>query len=240
LRNLYGGFYTCMVTLFMVISSGIDWADAARPLENIHPSYLPIFMIYIFMMQFGVLNVIVGTFVATATDIASKDREAMVKVQISQMDTYTSKIRRFFIEADTDKSGTLSWEELRAHLGDRKVQAWFNSMDIDVSQAKVLYDLLDRDGSNQVTIDEFLEGCVRFKGQAKSIDLNMLILMTRRLMLDFKGVKLALDEEEEEYEEKEEEEFPAGNDDRGHLNPVRLTHSHALKAQSRALEGELI
>merc|ERR1719215_854331 len=96
------------------------------------------------------------------------------------METYTQRIRNFFLAADIDKSGTLSWDEFRTYLQDRKVKAYFQSMDLDVSQAHVLFELLDSDGSDQVELQEFLDGCMRLKGNAKSIDLNKLILMNRR------------------------------------------------------------
>merc|ERR1712039_578258 len=143
--------------------------------------YVPIFIFYVFVMHFGVLNVVIGTFVATATEIAAKDREALVKYELRQWQVYTERIKTFFQEADLDKSGTLSWDEFKAHLGNHKVRAYFQTLDLDVSQAHVLFELLDTDGSDSVTIDEFLEGCMRLKGQAKSIDLNMLVYMSKKL-----------------------------------------------------------
>merc|ERR1711972_77013 len=109
------------------------------------------------------------------------DREALVKYELRQWQVYTERIKTFFQEADLDKSGTLSWEEFRAHLENQKVRAYFQTLDLDVSQAHVLFELLDADGSNSVTIDEFLDGCMRLKGQAKSIDLNMLLYMNKKV-----------------------------------------------------------
>merc|ERR1711948_104414 len=116
-----------------------------------------------------------------ATEIAAKDREALVKYELRQWQVYTERIKTFFQEADLDKSGTLSWEEFRSHLENQQVRAYFQTLDLDVSQAHVLFELLDADGSNQVTIDEFLDGCMRLKGQAKSIDLNMLLYMSKKV-----------------------------------------------------------
>jgi len=181
LRESYGGLAKTTVTLFKVISGGIDWGDAMLPVEQIHPLYVPVFIFYVFVMHFGVLNVVIGTFVATATEIASKDREALVKYELRQWQVYTERIKTFFQEADEDKSGTLSWEEFRSRLEDQKVRAYFQTLDLDVSQAHVLFELLDADGSNSVTIDEFLDGCMRLKGQAKSIDLNMLLYMNKKV-----------------------------------------------------------
>merc|ERR1711870_43656 len=90
--------------------------------------------------------------------------------------------KAFFHEADTDKSGMLSWEEFSEHLQDDKVKAYFQALELDVSQARGLFKLLDIDGNNQVGLNEFLDGCMRLKGQAKSIDVNMLLYENRRLM----------------------------------------------------------
>jgi len=132
-------------------------------------------------MQFGVLNVVVGTFVATATEIASKDREAFVKAELRSWELSTCRIKTFFHEADVDKSGTLSWEEFRNHLQNPTVRAYFNGIGLDVSQAHALFELLDTDGNDSVTIDEFLDGCMRLKGEAKSVDTHMLHMMVQRM-----------------------------------------------------------
>lgn len=185
LKNYYGGFRRTMLTLFMVISGGLDWAVASAPLEAVGDGMLVVFIFFVFVMQFGVLNVVVGTFVATAGEIANKDRETLVKFELAQWDLCTHRIREFFYAADTDKSGTLSWEEFRTYLKDRHVKAYFQTMELDVSQAHKLFELLDQNGDNSVTIDEFLDGCLRLKGQAKSIDLNLLIMMSRKLQDNF-------------------------------------------------------
>merc|ERR1712151_506040 len=49
-------------------------------------------------------------------------------------------------------------------------------------QAKALFNLLDEDDSNAVGIDEFVTGCMRLRGSAKSIDVNMLLLENGKLM----------------------------------------------------------
>merc|ERR1719195_1301559 len=104
------------------------------------------FVLYIFFMTFGVLNVVVGAIVATTTEISHQDREALVKNQLIQLKTDMQKIKTFFQEADLDKSGVLSWEEFSAHLQDDNVKAYFQALELDVSQARVLFRLLDVDG----------------------------------------------------------------------------------------------
>lgn len=181
LHQWWGGMYRSMVTLFMAISGGADWAEMVDPLARVSGIYEPLFIGYIFFMVFGVLNVVVGAFVATTTQIAEEDREAQVKYEMARVEKYTGKIRRFFRDADIDRSGTLSWDEFKQYLGDPKVKAWFQTLELDVSQAHNLFELLDTDGSDQVTVDEFLKGCLRLKGQATTVDLNMVLMTCRKM-----------------------------------------------------------
>lgn len=94
-----------------------------RHTRQVSDFYEPLFLLYIFFMCFGVLNVVVGAFVATTQQIAANDPEAAARYAVGQVDNYLHRIRGFFRQADVDQTGTLSWEEFRNHLQDRKVQA---------------------------------------------------------------------------------------------------------------------
>jgi len=75
----------------------------------------------------------------------------------------------------------LSWDEFEEHLQNPQVSAYFASLELDVSHAHRLFQLLDTDGSNKVGLDEFLDGCLRLKGDAKSLDVNMLLFEMEKL-----------------------------------------------------------
>lgn len=181
LLKYFGSVPRACNSLFMTISGGVDWEAVVSPLEEIHWIYQPTFTLYVFLMSIGVLNVVMGAFVTATAEIAKTDRELIVKNEITQMQTYTQKIRAFFEEADKDKSGMLSWAEFRDHLKVPKVQAYFQALELDVSQAHVVFKLLDRDGSNEVSVDEFIAGCLRLKGEAKALEVNMLLWENTRL-----------------------------------------------------------
>jgi len=199
--ELYGGVPMAMNTLFMTISGGIDWRDAMIPLNEIHWVYKWAFSLYIFFMVIGVLNVVIGAFVARTGEIASRDREYLVRAQMKDLHIYFHKVRTFFKEADKDKSGMLSIEEFRETLKHPEVQAYFSALDLDVSQAELLFTLLDQDHSKMVSLDEFLAGCMRLRGQAKSIDVNMLLHASRQL---FKRVGNLIEAVSEPFDSDEE------------------------------------
>jgi len=187
LRDHFGSVTQTMITLWMSISGGLDWQIAVEPLKEVHWVYEPLYNLYVFFMCLGVLNVVVGWFVATTSDIAQKDREAFINSEMTRLDQYSRKLRTFFQEADVDRSGMLSWEEFKRHLLDDRVKAYFHGLELDVSQASTLFRLLDVDCNNAVSFEEFLSGCMRLKGQARSIDVNMLIYETNRVFKKLEG-----------------------------------------------------
>ncbi|CAK0899532.1 unnamed protein product [Prorocentrum cordatum] len=60
------------------------------------------------------------------------------------------------------------------YLNDDKVKAYFQSLDLEISQAHMLFTLLDTDGDDEVGIDEFIDGCMTLKGHARTIDVKFL------------------------------------------------------------------
>merc|ERR1712056_110644 len=45
---------------------------------------------------------------------------------------------------------------------------------LDVSDAQMLFKLLDRDHSNEVSIDEFVNGCYKLQGALRSMDVKIM------------------------------------------------------------------
>lgn len=54
-------------------------------------------------------------------------------------------------------------------------------MGLELHDTARLFNLIDDGGSGDVSIDEFLDGCLRLKSQAKSIDMHSVIHQMRRL-----------------------------------------------------------
>jgi len=181
LLELFGGVPAAANCLFMMVSGGIDWKDAMVPMKQVDGFYEYFFTFYVFFMVVGVLNVVVGAFVAATGEIANRDRDLIVKAEMTQLTSYLDKVRTFFTEADVDKSGKLSWEEFKSYLDDKRVKTYFHALGMDVSQAESLFRLLDKNGNEKLNHEEFMAGCMRLRGQAKSLDVNLLLHEQRQL-----------------------------------------------------------
>merc|ERR1712083_1108737 len=142
---------------------------------GISPVYGICFLVYIYFMVFLVLNVVIGTVVDVTSSVAARDRDRMVDDEMKNLKDYAVNIKEFFLQADADKSGQLSWLEFKDHLDDNRVKAYFQTLDLDIRKAHTLFKLLDRNDNGEVGIEEFLDGCLRLNGQAKSLDINLVI-----------------------------------------------------------------
>merc|ERR1719245_1602210 len=112
------------------------------------------------------MNVVTGTFVQTAIERAGEVKD-LGRVH---------QARRLFKSLDLDHSGYISFAEIDNHMESALVKEWFESVDVDPSEAKCLFELLDINNSGSIDFEEFLGGCLRLQGPAKAVDL---LLVTR-------------------------------------------------------------
>merc|ERR1712039_1052721 len=95
---------------------------------------------------------------------------------------------------DVDGDGDISMEEVKIIMEDHALSAYLRVLGFEVLDAERLFSLLDDDNSGKVCLTEFLEGCMRLKGGARSIDIHALMVECRRLthkVDDFMGEFIA-------------------------------------------------
>lgn len=185
LLKYFGGLDLALITLFKTISGGKEWGELMDLFTEVHWAYGLAFLLYIFFMVFGVLNVVTSIFVDKAQKISLTDQDFVIQDELARNAVYAKNISKLFHEADSDHSGMLSWAEFEDHLKDEHVQAYFATLELDVSQARALFILLDVDETNEVGIEEFVGGCMQLKGEARSIDVNMLLYENEKMMKYF-------------------------------------------------------
>merc|ERR1740122_183144 len=171
LGEVYGSLTINLVSLFMAVTGGYDWADVMAPLGPLPWWYTVVFLCFVSFLIFGVLNVVTAIFVENAYKLAQTDKKEMVREQIRQQSAWVQQIRDIFGEADQDQSGTLSWDEFQSHIEHPVIKAYFASLDLDFTEARGLFALLDTTGCGQINIQAFVKGCHQLRGEAKSIDL---------------------------------------------------------------------
>lgn len=185
LVQYYGTVFDAYLTLFAAISGGRDWNEVLEPLWDVGHIYGYLFVFYIYFTVFGALNVITSVFVDSVYKLTLRSREISVQNEKDMNQIHVERIRKFFHEADTSKAGALTLDQLAKSLLNDESAIYFSSLGLDVSQAPELFELLDTDNDNLIGIDEFVVGCMKLKGHARSLDVNMLLIEQRKMMYNW-------------------------------------------------------
>merc|ERR1712187_566899 len=137
---------------------------------------------YIFFCIFSVMNIVTGVFVDGAIQRSSQERDLRLEKERAQKEMYVSMLLDLLEEIDAEGKGVITREELQEAFKLERVQHYFSVLDIDIADSNYLFDMLDLDGSNEVDMEEFVTGCLRLKGNAKSIDIHTLMFEIKQVL----------------------------------------------------------
>lgn len=190
LVSCFGRLDDSVLTLFMAMSGGQDWGVYYEAVERLPALNRFLFIVFILFSIFAVVNVVTGIFVETAMQCNHRDREIVIHEELQAKETYLEQMRDVFEEMDKDGTGFISNEEFEKSLDDESVIAYFNFLKLDVSDASVLFELMDYDQSGEVSINEFILGCYKLQGESRSLDVKIMQAEVRFL----KGICLEIHE----------------------------------------------
>merc|ERR1719191_1134375 len=167
------------------MSGGEDWGYMLHALEPLPWEYHLAFLVFVTFAILTLLNVVTAVFVEAAMQVSQNDKELVVLEEMESKGEFISMMQQVFEELDTNDSGALSMQEFEKHIEDEKLTAFLKSFDLDVSQVRTLFTLLDVDRTGEVDLDEFVSGCMRLKGGAKSLDMAILKYQVEWIMHNF-------------------------------------------------------
>jgi len=174
IQRYFGTLSGTTVSLYMSMSGGIDWGDLYEMLLPLPVEYRLAFIMFITFAVFALLNVITAVFVESAMQRSQNDRELLVQQELEHKLEFIEEMQRLFEELDLDGGGTLTLDEFEKQIQDENILSYLSSMGLDIDQVRTLLTLLDRDQNGEVDIEEFITGCLRLKGGAKSLDMAVL------------------------------------------------------------------
>jgi len=171
------------------MTGGVDWEDLSNPLmDNISPLLGLVFVLYIAFAVLAMMNVVTAVFIESALLRAKEDKESELSYHM----------RNLMSKVDTDGSGMLSWDTFQYLMSDGKMQRNFRALELDIGEAKGLFNLLDIEGKGMISAEEFVTCCLQLRGPAKAIDVATLLYHNRRMSCRWKAhsrhVEAALEE----------------------------------------------
>eukprot|EP00435_Cladocopium_sp_Y103_P053906 s742_g17.t1 len=115
------------------------------------------------------IRVITAVILKDTLDAAQNDAEHQVLERLQKKAQYVDKLEQVFAKLDESGLGLITEAHLNEMLEDPKVKAYFQTLDVDVHEGAALFHILDN-GDGEVTLDEFINGILRCKGNARAID----------------------------------------------------------------------
>jgi len=176
LLQYYGTVRLTMLTLFMSTTGGMDWSLAADALYPLGSFYYVLFLFYVSIVSFAIVNLITGLFVDGAMKAAEKDRIHEMQDVRSEQEDFKEAVKTLFVEMVHDEDGILDREELTAAVQEPRMKAFMEWMQYDETEIITLFRILDKaGGSKGVTFEFFVESCFRFGQRTKGLDLLILL-----------------------------------------------------------------
>jgi len=199
-ERFFGSLPKTLYSLVMSMLNGISWGSVCDAVMQIDALQTILFFIYTTFTILAVLNIITGVFVDNAVETAKQEREFLVQKEMELREKYVDEMHDLFHEMDVDGSGTVTFEEVQEYFLDKRVQSYFQALGLDPTDTERLFRLIDSDGSEELSVDEFLDGCLRLKGWATSIDAHAIMYECKRLALklDYMEEQLAQGDAEDD------------------------------------------
>jgi len=188
----FGSLGSSILSLYAAMAGGISWIELLWALQPLGAMYMGIFIFYTAFAIFAVVNIITGIFVDSALQSSQRDQDSIIQEQMHEKEEYMNQIHTMFVALDKDKSGTVGCEEFEQLVQNPKMVANFHALGLEISDVQCLFDLLDKGRTGEIDVKEFLGGCLRLKGEAKSLDLAKLQLQSEKLQFQSEWIIGAL------------------------------------------------
>merc|ERR1719215_1437296 len=116
--------------------------------------------------------------------------------ELNAREKWLHEMRAVFNRADQDGTGALDLQEFMAYVQDVHVQAYFRKIGLNVEQdnSKALFSLIDLDQNGVIELEEFVEGCAQFVGNARQLDIARLRRDNYTVRKDIKNVRNLLED----------------------------------------------
>jgi len=168
---LFGSIGRSMFTLLQCMTRD-SWSSSVARYVVVQQWYMAFFfMFFMLVSTYGLLNLVVSVIVEQ-TLTAARSNESRVKAREERSQRAELEgLKEIFTLADEDGSGELDVKEFLAALEDEEILWRMRQLDLPIDDAARLFTVIDGEGTRSLTMEEFIDGCTKLKGPARSRDL---------------------------------------------------------------------
>lgn len=191
-KQTWGSVAGSIFSLFQAITGGNDWHNFLAVFDDFVPGTYTntfVFAIFIAFATLVMMNLVTGVFVEGAQRIAREEKNQELLKHVRRL-LAPDKSRptprpSVFIRGEDDNHGELiSWAEFCKKLNTEEMRAYLTAFELDASQAKDIFYILDQDRVGKVTMREFFSACVNLHGRPRLADTAILRHLIQRTFAD--------------------------------------------------------
>jgi Ca2+-binding EF-hand superfamily protein len=178
----WGSISKAVLSLYLSVLGGEDWNAIATPLKKTGNIFYWLFLLYVGFFNFCIMNIVSSLFFQAMLSSVASDQQEIIREEMERKHEYASRLQQFFHALDDDSSGHITYEEFCSRASDPFIEAWANSLEIEVADITEFFAVLSDHGRLNVDVTRFVEGCIKLKGNARNVDLMDLISGFKRFM----------------------------------------------------------
>jgi len=168
IQTYWGDLFTSISTLFQAITGGDDWHNFISGFKEVegdkYIQNLIFFILYIAFASLVLMNLVTGVFVEGAQRIAAEEKRQDLQKQVRKI----VQVSKYNINA------SIGWDDFNEQLITKEMESYLKAFQMDQSQAKDIFYILDDMRTGTITMKDFFSACMQLHGAVRLSDTEIL------------------------------------------------------------------
>jgi hypothetical protein len=178
----FGSVQLSIISLYMAVTGGNDWAVYYNIIKHCGQFYMFTFLLFTFFFVFALATILQAVFVEKAVIAAQPDRDELIMEQCRKARMETEEVRVLCSMLDADNSGNISMQELQDGMKDETTVSLMASVGLEVRDAELFFKLItSMSNDTEIEIEEFVRACMSMKGNATGLDMQRELFETCKI-----------------------------------------------------------
>jgi len=187
----FGNIQDSMMTLLMGVTGGEDWGHIFEVLKPAGQLYAAAFVFFVVFFLLSFFNITTSLFVDQALKLSRPDNDVRLMQKWREDMAVANDLKLTIASLDENENGLVTRDEWLRMSELKEVRTYFEIADLEIKDANEFFDAVaNMTGSDEVDVDSFVEGCMKVKGAATSVDQQVLLFQIRdiKTMLEELGM----------------------------------------------------
>lgn len=174
LNNSFGSVSVAMLSLFQVLTGGVDWGDVHAIVKTLGTFYEALFIMFVAFFYFAFMNVVTATFCEKALSLATPTTSELIQNRLNKEFHDACELMGLLTDiAEDDGSRKINKARFEKFVLHPEVEIYFQVRGLKATSARRFFNTLcDVNDSDSVPFADFVSACVKLDGFASSIDMH--------------------------------------------------------------------